>query len=486
MMNDSQPVVLIVDDRDANRYTNSHILTRSGFRVLEATTGREALELANSLPSVILLDIKLPDILGYEVCRRIKSNPRTSSIPILQLSAAFLDNESKIYALESGADAYLTQPIEPSVLIATVRSLVRLHRAELQSRLTAKQWQATFDALSEGVALIDPSGIIQRSNRALSRLLDTPYLEIENHSLNSLLERHFGFGVDYLKRVEFQDVQSDDRYFQFSLDPIFVDDIHVSSIFIVSEVTARKKVEAALLINERLAATGRMANTIAHEINNPLEAITNLLFLLAKSLDDKDVASKYLGSAQAELDRVSRIARQILSFNRESTVAVQVNLSEILDDVLALNNRALVEKNIDVIREWDTDLRIQAFPAQLRQVFSNLIRNAIEASYPGKALRVRISGYPRHNSAEKRVARVTISDQGIGIPPHNLNRIFDAFFTTKEMKGSGIGLWLSSTIVQEHRGRITIRSSTHPSRSGTCISVVLPCEQQSLPSSAQT
>jgi two-component system NtrC family sensor kinase len=484
-MNDSQPVVLIVDDRDANRYTNSHILTRSGFRVIEATTGREALELAGSLPSVILLDIRLPDILGYEVCRRIKSNPRTSSIPVLQLSAAFLDNESKIYALESGADAYLTQPVEPTVLVATVRSLVRLREAESQSRLTAKQWQATFDALSEGVALTDSSGMIQRSNRALSRLLDTPYLEIENHPLNDLLETHFGFGIDYLNRVDFQDVQFNDRYFEFSLDPIFMDEIHVNSIFIVSEVTARKRAEAALLINERHAATGRMANTIAHEINNPLEAITNLLFLLVRSLDDTEVAAKYLGSAQAELDRVSRITRQILSFNRESKVAVQVNLSEILDDVLALNNRALAEKNIEVIREWDKDLRIQAFPAQLRQVFSNLIRNAIEASYPGKALRVRISGYPRRNSAEKQVARVTICDQGVGIPAHHLNRIFDAFFTTKEMKGSGIGLWLSSTIVQEHHGRIVVRSSIRPSHSGTCISVVLPCELQSLPPSAQ-
>jgi signal transduction histidine kinase len=243
--------------------------------------------------------------------------------------------------------------------------------------------------------------------------------------------------------------------------------------------------QEALLRSEKLAVTGRLAASIAHEINNPLEAITNLLFLLARSLDDTEVAAKYLDSAQAELDRVSRIARQILSFNRESKVVVEVSLSEILDDVLALNNRALVEKNIEVIREWDMDLRIQAFPAQLRQVFSNLIRNATEASHPGKALRVRISGYPRRNSAENRVARVTISDQGVGIPAHHLSRIFDAFFTTKELKGSGIGLWLSSAIVQEHRGRIAVRSSTHPSRSGTCISVVLPCELQSLPPSAQ-
>jgi two-component system NtrC family sensor kinase len=128
--------------------------------VIEAESGRQALELARQVPSAILLDVKLPDILGYEVCRRLKSNPRTSHIPVLQLSAAFVDNESRVYALESGADAHLTQPVEPNVLIATVKSLVKLHEAESLAKLAAKQWQSTFDALGEGVAIIDAAGNI--------------------------------------------------------------------------------------------------------------------------------------------------------------------------------------------------------------------------------------------------------------------------------------------------------------------------------------
>jgi two-component system NtrC family sensor kinase len=133
------PTVLIVDDRAASRYPIAHALSRSGFTVMEAATGREALELSKRLPSVILLDVKLPDILGYEVCRRIKANPQTGHIPILQLSASLQTSDSKVYALESGADAYLPQPIEPSVLIATVKSLVRLHAAETQAKLSARQ-----------------------------------------------------------------------------------------------------------------------------------------------------------------------------------------------------------------------------------------------------------------------------------------------------------------------------------------------------------
>src|SRR6202012_2788346 len=111
------------------------------------------------------------DILVYDASLGLRATPRTSHIPVLQLSAAFLDNESRVYALESGADAYLTQPVEPNVLTATVKSLVRLHAADSLSKLSARQWQATFDALSEGVALIDGSGIVQRCNRALTEFL---------------------------------------------------------------------------------------------------------------------------------------------------------------------------------------------------------------------------------------------------------------------------------------------------------------------------
>jgi two-component system, NtrC family, sensor kinase len=162
-----------------------------------------------------------------------------------------------------------------------------------------------------------------------------------------------------------------------------------------------------------------------------------------------------------------------------------VNLSEILQDVLALNNRAIVSKNIDVRQECDAELVVRGFPAQLRQVFSNLIRNAVEASYPEKVLRIRITGYPRDATASDRKARITISDQGTGIPRSNMTRIFDAFFTTKELKGSGIGLWLSAMIIRQHRGHISVRSSTRESGSGTCMSVTIPCDWQAENTSLQ-
>ena len=473
-MSSGKDTILVVDDRPANRYATVHALTRSGFKVIEAESGREALELAKQVPAAILLDVKLPDILGYEVCRRIKSNPRTSHIPVLQLSAAFADNESRVYALESGADAYLTQPVEPNVLVATVRSLVKLHEAESLAKIASKQWQATFDALGEGVAVVDSSGIVQRCNRAMTELLRRSYIEIEGQRLNQLLQDTLQFHLSEETAGGPLEVLAGSRWFRLTLETVYLEDAIISRIFILAEITQQKLAEHSALLNERLAATGRMAHTIAHEINNPLAAITNLLYLLREPLAGSAEGSAYLLSAEKEVQRVSRIARQILSFHRESSAPLVVNLVELMEDVLALNNREVVDKNLRIVKEWEGPVKINGFPAQLRQVFSNLIRNAIEASDRDATVRIRISRCTLYREPQEPGARVTISDRGVGILPGNLHKVFDAFFTTKELKGSGIGLWLSSTIVQEHRGRIQLRSRAQAKHSGTCLSVILP------------
>jgi two-component system, NtrC family, sensor kinase len=175
-------VILHVDDREENRYIISKILRRSGFQVIEGRTGREALELASQQPDLIILDVRLPDMIGYEVSKRLKSNPATSSIPIIHLSASFITNESKVQALDSGADQFLTQPVEAPVLIASVKALLRMRTAEAISRLSARQWQTTFDALSEGIGLLDNDQNVLRCNRAMSELLALPYSKIEGEN----------------------------------------------------------------------------------------------------------------------------------------------------------------------------------------------------------------------------------------------------------------------------------------------------------------
>ena len=260
-----------------------------------------------------------------------------------------------------------------------------------------------------------------------------------------------------------------------SLEPVYLDEIKISRIFILAEITQQKLAEHSALLNERLAATGRMAHTIAHEINNPLEAITNLLYLLRGPCvricggNRLPVYPRTRGRA-----RFAHCSPNFVFPSRKSATPVLVDLSELMEDVLALNNRDIFERHLKIVKQWKGPVTIHGFPAQLRQVFSNLIRNAIEASDAGATIRVRISRSVLYREPKGPGARVTISDSGVGIPPDSLVKVFDAFFTTKELRGSGIGLWLSLAIVQEHRGLIQLRSSTQPGRSGTCISVLLP------------
>src|SRR5580693_4067822 len=150
-MADPQPVtILIVDDDEAKRYAITKIIERAGFATQEARTGTEALRLVHTMPDLVILDVKLPDVSGFEVCRRIKADPMTANIPVLHLSTTFVDIEDKVQGLEGGADGYLTDVLEPLELVATVRALLRTRKAEEEARITSRQWQTTFDAINDG------------------------------------------------------------------------------------------------------------------------------------------------------------------------------------------------------------------------------------------------------------------------------------------------------------------------------------------------
>jgi PAS domain S-box-containing protein len=239
------------------------------------------------------------------------------------------------------------------------------------------------------------------------------------------------------------------------------------------DVTARKKAENALLVSEKLAVAGRMAATIAHEINNPLNAVGNLLYLIRHDSGASERTSHYSDLAEAELKRVAHIVRQTLGFYRESNAPVPTRVTAIIDNALELHLPQLAEKEIAVKRRFETDELVPALAGELRQVFANLIVNAIDALPQGGKIIVHVCGSRDWSSSRKGV-RVCIADSGPGIPAELQRQIFEPFFTTKGNKGTGLGLWVAAGIVAKHMGNIRLRSSRRERCHGTIFSIFLP------------
>ncbi len=465
--------VLLVDDTEQNRYVLSRILARAGLEVEQCTTGKEALERVKTCPDLVILDVKLPDLSGYEVCRRIKADPVTRSVPVLQISASFVSNESKVQALEGGADGYLTHPIDATVLVATVRSLLRLKQAELISRQSAQQWQSTVDALPEYLVLLDTENKVVRCNRAFAELSGKAFSDLIGHNGVAILNQLLG-NADFLMHTETSryvaEQQHGQHWFLVTADAVITGEQRFGSIVVLTNITGRKLAEEAFRHTEKLAATGRLAQTIAHEINNPLEALTNLIYLSLHTTDQRQIQD-FLKEATRELERVAKITKQILSFHRETKVPVELDFQDMVQSVLALYVVQIEAKHITLDFKKSLAFCVHGFPGELRQVFANLIGNAIEASPDHGSLCLRMRKGTSHDVPG---VVFTIHDEGPGIPKELRNRVLEPFFTTKELKGTGLGLWLANSLIVKHRGTLRFRSRRSSGGTGTCFRVFLP------------
>jgi signal transduction histidine kinase len=239
------------------------------------------------------------------------------------------------------------------------------------------------------------------------------------------------------------------------------------------DVTLKKKSDAALRQSEKLAAAGRLAASIAHEINNPLEAVTNLLFLLGINPSLDSHARHFVATAQNEITRVSHITRQSLGFYRQSTNATDVKIDQLLDSVIAIHRLRYPDSKIQVERRYQPTPAFKALEGELHQVFTNLVSNASDAaSAEGRiVLRARRSVDWR---SERTGIRVTVADNGHGMTAEVMQRLFEPFFSTKGSIGTGLGLWVSREIVERHGGKMKVRSSTSPSHQGTTFVVFIP------------
>jgi PAS domain S-box-containing protein len=503
MKADDKVNILMVDDQPAKLLSYEVILSELGENLIKATTASEALSiLLKTDVAVVLMDVSMPDLDGFELADVIRQHPRFQKTAIIFISGVHFTDSDKIQGYRSGAVDYISVPVVPEVLRAKIGVFVDLHRktrqlemlnndlerrvAERTDELRQREEQfrtraELLELATEAIMVRDLGGALQFWNTGAETLYGFKREEALGREVHHMLQTVFP-----VSREEIEAELREHKTWQGNLIQRTKDGAEVvvacrktvnhegNAVLEVSrDITAQLQAEEALRETEKLAAMGRVAGIIAHEINNPLAAITNTLYLVRNHPSLDDTARHFADVAEQELQRVSHITRQTLSFYRESKQPIAVNITDLLNDVLELQERVLNSSHIAVQRKYSLSPVVQGFPVELRQVFLNLVGNAIQAMPGGGSLRV----YVREATdwiGQRRGVFISIVDTGIGIRPEDSKRLFQPFFSTKSTKGTGLGLWISKGIVQKYDGMLTCRSYRTQRGCATCFRVFLP------------
>ena len=477
-------ILLADDNRDMREYVE-RLLSRR-YDVTSVSDGDEALAAAfEHPPDLVLTDIMMPKRDGFATLRELRANPATSAIPVILLSAR-AGEEAESEGLEAGADDYLVKPFTARELMARVGAHISMyhlrlelmqkeHELRLKAEIAERQYRGILESISEGFLFIDHEWRIQYANEqwaafAALNLADTIGKDLWQ-MFPGLDDSVFGRG--YRQAMENIEVMRVEEYYA-PLNRWFHANIYPSSdgisIF-VQDVTERRLQQERLMLSEKLAATGRLAATIAHEINNPLEAVLNLIYLARTSRSQAGKIQEILATAEKEVTRVAHIARHTLGFYRDTSVPSQIDMPALLEEVLTVYDSRLRAAGIEVRKDFTIVPAVKALRGEMHQVFSNLFSNAIDAMQDGGTVLVVL-----HEGEEngQHGIHIRIEDTGVGIPAENISRLFEAFFTTKPKAGTGLGLWVVKQFVESWGGRIEVKSSVEADSHGTAFKLFVP------------
>ena len=410
-----------------------------------------------------------------------------------------------------GSPVLLERPIRTETLLSSVRAAVRARARQYEVRDALVERDRVLDELrterdvlrnseerfrrlienaSIGINITDVYGHITYANPTMLKLVGysmedvregkirwddlTPdeFLEADRHATQQLLAT--GTCEPYQKAYRARDGRLVPVLVGATLIPSSESSNREDQVAVfLTDLTSQKLAETALIQSEKLAAVGRLAASISHEINNPLEAVTNLLYLIRKEPELLPHTKNYLLLAESELARVSQIAAQTLRFHRQSTKAQAVTPSELIDSVVSLYQGRLANSGIEVVHDHGFATAVTCYEGDIRQVLNNLVGNAIDSMRTGGKLVVRTRNAMCWKDGREGV-RITIADTGHGMSRAVARRIFEAFYTTKGLNGTGLGLWISHGIVEKHHGRLDVRSKDNGAQTGTVFSLFLP------------
>jgi signal transduction histidine kinase len=444
--------VLIAEDSVTQAMQLQHILEKNGYDVTVVSNGGEALRsIKKSKPLIVISDIIMPEMDGYELCRQIKANESYGGDISVILLTALSQPQAVIWALQCGADKFLTKPYNENHLISTIQHLnENLKRQDPpQKGIDIAYSGETYFIDSTRSQIINL--LLSTYETAVTKNLELIEAQAELKRLNQGLEEIVDQRTAIL-RVEVNERKRAEAALQASIDEV-------------------KTMSQQLLQAEKLATMGELASSIAHELNNPLATVSlRVESLIAQSTGD-DPRLRELEIIGKEIERMSNLVSNLLQFSRRSQPQIStVNVSDEIEKTLELVHYHLRKQNIAVAREFKPEgPLIHADRQQMRQLFLNLFTNAGDAMPEGGTLTISVTNRPE----EKEIC-IEIADTGVGIPPEILPKVLEAFYTTKpEGKGTGLGLAICKRIAQAHNGTLNITSEGGPGK-GTRVCITLP------------
>lgn len=490
--------ILIVDDEAFGRQTLGTLLEANQYTLAFASNGQEALtQAANLSPDLVLLDVMMPDMDGFEVCRRLRADPNLAEVPVIMVTALD-DRESRLQGIEAGADDLVTKPFDPVELRGRVRTITRLNRYRrlLSSRDVLR---AIFDGLDNGLLLLDRDSRVLVMNHAMATLLGTTTEQIVGQQWSTLCNSSATFpGQSALKalrdgrarrhREQYTNIEGAPRVLDVQILPLLGPQHRVEQVILhIVDITERLQLETLAIQNEHFAARGRLAAFVAHEVNTPLQSIQNCLYLAGKA--NADQRNVYLELAREELKRISSIVRQLLDKPHpvDNSSPSLINVNSLIHRVLLLTDGTLTSHGIDVQCDLTPNPPLVLGHADhLTQVLLNIILNSVDAMPDGGKMRIQTgieqwgmtcerneqpqddddnddedttntAGPQQSDTTTINSFIVDISDTGCGMSIDIQARIFAPFFTTKP-QGSGVGLSISQRIVAQHGGEIKVHS----------------------------
>ncbi|MWL87260.1 response regulator [Cupriavidus sp. SW-Y-13] len=501
------PRVLVVDDNPVTRYATVRVLSAAGFQTIEAESGQEALQRADTSVSAVVLDVNLPDIDGFQVCRTLRSRPETATVPVVHLSATYVADYDKVRGLDAGASAYLIHPAEPAVLVATISSLLRASAAERSMRENEARFRAIYHQAIGGICTLDLAGRFVDVNPALLDMLQRPEPELLGQPVAAFAPLEWrdkvaeatGYSQQdgWQGTFPLQDAHGETMHLEWSISAVLENGVKVAVVSNITDHINLERQRQQLIEREQAARAAverlnRMKDDfiaiLSHELRNPLNVISVWTHVLSRHVESEE-GRRGLAAVERNIAIQRRLVADLvdvsmLNVGKMKLERERVNPAEVVRAALDSMQTQAEERHVKLVAELAPRLAPVAWldAARFQQILWNLVSNAIKFSPEGETVRIVAT-------SDSDYLHVSVIDRGRGIPTDFLPLLFDRFTQSEDANrrkhgGLGLGLAIVKHLSEMHGG--TVRAASAGPGLGSTFEVLIPLDDPSRADDAGT